>query len=567
MATITAAMVKDLRESTGAGMMDCKAALTENGGDMQAAQDWLRKKGLSKAAKKAGRVAAEGLIGAVTKGNKGVLVEVNSETDFVARNEQFQGLVKMIAQVALKAGADVEKIKAAPVGDLTVERAIQDAIATIGENMTLRRAASLEVGQGVVSSYVHNAVIEGAGKIGVIVALESAGKTDELALLGRQLAMHVAAAKPQALDPAGLDPELVKREKDVLADKYRQQGKAENVIEKIVEFRPEDLLQGSLPAGSGLHPRQRQVGRSGGEGSRGQDRRSDQDCRLRELCARRGHREAGIRFRSRSCGGQRTEEAAGRDRGVSGNCNRQRGSDSKMAEPVYRRVVIKLSGEYLAGQQSFGLDQPTVDRIADDLIAARQLGTEIAVVVGGGNMVRGVQVSSHGVSRTTGDTMGMLATMMNCLALEAAIERKGTSARTLSAFVMPEISELFTRAAAHKYLAEGRIVLLGGGTGNPFFTTDTTAVLRAAEIGAEAVLKATNVDGVYSADPKKDPTAKRFDRLTHSQAIEGGYKVMDATAFALARETSLPIIVFSIAEPGSIGAILRGTGHGTVVAG
>jgi elongation factor Ts len=235
MATITAAMVKDLRESTGAGMMDCKAALTENGGDMQAAQDWLRKKGLSKAAKKAGRVAAEGLIGAVTKGNKGVLVEVNSETDFVARNEQFQGLVKMIAQVALKAGADVEKIKAAPVGDLTVERAIQDAIATIGENMTLRRAASLEVGQGVVSSYVHNAVIEGAGKIGVIVALESAGKTDELALLGRQLAMHVAAAKPQALDPAGLDPELVKREKDVLADKYRQQGKAENVIEKIVD--------------------------------------------------------------------------------------------------------------------------------------------------------------------------------------------------------------------------------------------------------------------------------------------------------------------------------------------
>ncbi|WP_369528794.1 30S ribosomal protein S2 [Bradyrhizobium elkanii] len=183
------------------------------------------------------------------------------------------------------------------------------------------------------------------------------------------------------------------------------------------------------------------------------------------------------------------------------------------------------------------------------------------------DIVRGVEVSSRGVSRPTGDTMGMLATMMNCLALEAAIERKGTPAQTLSAFVMPEISELFTRSATHKYLAEGRIVLLGGGTGNPFFTTDTTAVLRAAEIGAQAVLKATNVDGVYSADPKKDPKAKRFDRLTHSQAIEGGYKVMDATAFALARETSLPIIVFSIAEPGSIGAILRGTGHGTVVAG
>ncbi len=235
MATITAAMVKDLRESTGAGMMDCKAALTENNGDMQAAQDWLRKKGLSKAAKKAGRVAAEGLIGALTSGTKGVLVEVNSETDFVARNEQFQGLVKMIAQVALHSGADVEKIKAAKVGDVTVETAISDAIATIGENMTLRRAASLEVSKGVVSSYVHNAVIDGAGKIGVIVALESTGKADELAVLGRQLAMHVAAAKPLALDSAGLDPETVKREKDVLADKYRQAGKPENVIEKIVD--------------------------------------------------------------------------------------------------------------------------------------------------------------------------------------------------------------------------------------------------------------------------------------------------------------------------------------------
>src|SRR4030081_3494983 len=163
MATITAAMVKDLRETTGVGMMDCKQALSENGGDMEAAIDWLRKKGLSKAAKRAGRVAAEGLIGALTAATKGVVVEVNSETDFVARNEQFQGLVKMIAQVALKVGADVEKIKAAKVGDVTVERAITDAIATIGENMTLRRAASLEVSKGVVASYVHSAVIEGAG--------------------------------------------------------------------------------------------------------------------------------------------------------------------------------------------------------------------------------------------------------------------------------------------------------------------------------------------------------------------------------------------------------------------
>jgi uridylate kinase len=238
-----------------------------------------------------------------------------------------------------------------------------------------------------------------------------------------------------------------------------------------------------------------------------------------------------------------------------------------MAEPAYRRVVIKVSGEYLAGDQPFGIHQPTIDRIASDLIEARKLGIEIAVVVGGGNIFRGVEVSSRGVSRTTGDTMGMLATIMNCLALESALERKGQPARALTAFVMPQICELFTRGAAHKYLAEGRIVLLAGGTGNPYFTTDTTAVLRAAEIGAQAVLKATNVDGVYSADPKKDKSAKRFERLTHSQAVEGGYKVMDATAFALARETSLPIIVFSIAEAGSIGAILSGKGKGTIVSG
>lgn len=235
MANITAAMVKDLRDKTGAGMMDCKQALNETGGDMDAAVDWLRKKGLSKAAKKAGRVAAEGLIGLALAPGKGVVVEVNSETDFVARNEQFQGLVKMIAQVALTAGDDVAAINAAKVGDITVERAVADAIATIGENMTLRRAKGLSVGKGVVGAYVHNSVIDGLGKIGVLVALESGGKTDELTALGRQLAMHVAAANPQALDSASLDPDVVRREKDVLADKYRQQGKPENVIEKIVD--------------------------------------------------------------------------------------------------------------------------------------------------------------------------------------------------------------------------------------------------------------------------------------------------------------------------------------------
>jgi elongation factor Ts len=235
MADITATMVKDLRDKTGAGMMDCKAALGETNGDMEAAVDWLRKKGLSKAAKKAGRVAAEGLIGMFVAPKKGAMVEVNSETDFVARNDHFQGLVKMIADVALTAGGDVEGIKAAKAGPMTVADAISSAIATIGENITLRRAAVLSVAQGVVATYVHNQVSEGLGKIGVLVALESSGKADELAAIGRQVAMHIASANPLAIDASGVDPAVVKREKDILADKFRQQGKPEAMIEKITE--------------------------------------------------------------------------------------------------------------------------------------------------------------------------------------------------------------------------------------------------------------------------------------------------------------------------------------------
>lgn len=235
MAEITASLVKDLREKTGAGMMDCKAALNETNGDLEAAVDWLRKKGLAKAAKKAGRVAAEGLIGIARSGNKAAIVEVNAETDFVARNDHFQGLVKMIADVALSTGGDVEKIKAAKAGSMTIDEAIASAIATIGENMSLRRAAVLSVNLGVVGAYVHNSIADGLGKIGVIVGLESSGKADELTALGRLIAMHIAAANPLAVDSGGLDPVIVAREKDVLADKYKSQGKPANVIEKILE--------------------------------------------------------------------------------------------------------------------------------------------------------------------------------------------------------------------------------------------------------------------------------------------------------------------------------------------
>ncbi|MFQ5773200.1 MAG: translation elongation factor Ts [Kiloniellaceae bacterium] len=239
MAEITAALVKELREKTGAGMMDCKRALTETGGDLEGAVDWLRKKGLAAAAKKAGRVAAEGLVGVVAEGARGAVVEVNSETDFVARNETFQDFVRTVAKLALDAGDDVEKLSAAgyPGAAGTVDDQLTALIAKIGENMTLRRAAYLEVRDGIVASYVHNQTAPGLGKIGVLVALESAGDKDKLGAFGRRLAMHVAATAPQVVDTGDVEPAALDREKNVLSAQARATGKPDNVIEKMVEGR------------------------------------------------------------------------------------------------------------------------------------------------------------------------------------------------------------------------------------------------------------------------------------------------------------------------------------------
>jgi elongation factor Ts len=235
MANISAAMVKDLREKTGAGMMDCKAALAETNGDVEAAVDWLRKKGLAKAAKKAGRVAAEGLVAAESAGHTAAIVEVNAETDFVARNGQFQAFAREAAKIALMTDGTVAALEAAhfPGSKTTVKDRLQELVATIGENMTLRRVAKLQITQGVIASYVHNAVAEGLGKIGVLVALESAGDVGQLSVLGRQIAMHVAAMNPLALDAAGIERATIERESAILREKNA--GKPDHVLQKIVE--------------------------------------------------------------------------------------------------------------------------------------------------------------------------------------------------------------------------------------------------------------------------------------------------------------------------------------------
>jgi elongation factor Ts len=247
MAAITAQMVKDLREKTGAGMMDCKAALTETDGDMEAAIDWLRAKGLSKAAKKADRVAAEGLVGVALGDKTGAVVEVNSETDFVARNEQFQTMVKEIAALALKAKGDVKALAAAKMpGGKPVTDHIQETVGKIGENMSLRRTGFLEVKDGVVASYVHNSVAPDLGKIGVLVAVESTGKKDKLSELGRQIAMHVAASSPLALTAEQVDPDVVERERAIFTEQAKETGKPANVIEKMVQGRIEKFFKESV---------------------------------------------------------------------------------------------------------------------------------------------------------------------------------------------------------------------------------------------------------------------------------------------------------------------------------
>ncbi|MDD9901517.1 MAG: translation elongation factor Ts [Alphaproteobacteria bacterium] len=236
MAEITAAMVKELREKSGAGMLDCKKALAENGGDMDAAVDYLRKKGLASAAKKSGRAAAEGLVSVETDGKNGVIVELNAETDFVARNEQFQKFLDEATALTLKDGiADVEALKAATLNGKPVQDNLTDLIASIGENMSLRRVGRLGVSEGLVASYVHNTLSPGRGKIGVLVALESSGDAGKLADLGRQLAMHIAAARPEALDVDSLDQEVVARERAVHADKAKQSGKPDEIVEKMVD--------------------------------------------------------------------------------------------------------------------------------------------------------------------------------------------------------------------------------------------------------------------------------------------------------------------------------------------
>lgn len=233
--------------------------------------------------------------------------------------------------------------------------------------------------------------------------------------------------------------------------------------------------------------------------------------------------------------------------------------------PLYAKVLIKVSGEALMGKQAYGHDQPTIKRICAEVKAVTKMGVGVCLVVGGGNIYRGMSGAEHGMERASADYMGMLATVLNALALQNGLEKIGVDTRVLSAIAMTEICEPYIRRRAIRHMEQGRVVICAAGTGNPFFTTDTTAALRAAEVGCDVIMKATQVDGVYTADPKKDKTAKRFDTLTYHQVLKQDLKVMDAAAIALARENSIPIVVFSLHTPGEMSRVICGQGTYTII--
>ena len=448
MADISAELVKELRERTGAGFMDCKRALTDADGDLDKAAVLLREKGLAAAAKKADRDAREGLVSSYihTGGRVGVLIEVNCETDFVARTDEFQKLV-------------------------------------------------------------------------------------------RDLAVQVAGLDPQYVDADHIPVDVLEAKRAELLD---GRGRPEEAGEHPVADRGRPAQEVVL-AGLPLRPA---VPRRGADRSRA-DHRAD-------LHDRREHPRSPL-HPLRARGGAVTGTAT---------------SAATEAKPLrYRRILLKLSGEALLGDRQYGVDPAVCVFIARQVAEIHGLGVQIGIVVGGGNIFRGLAASARGMDRATGDYIGMLATVMNGLALQDALERAGVPTRVMTAIAMNEVAEPYIRRRAIRHLEKGRVTLFVAGTGNPYFTTDTAAALRAVEINAEVLLKATKVDGVYDKDPMAYPDAQRYARLDYADLLRDQLKVLDATAVSLCMENDLPIVVFDLNRPDNITKVAAGEPVGTLISG
>ena len=428
--------VKELRDRTGAGVMDCKEALQASHGDLEVAVEYLRKKGIAGAAKRAHRDVKEGVVGAyIHAGAKlGVLVEVDCETDFVARTDDFQALVK-------------------------------------------------------------------------------------------DLAMQVAAANPVYVSREDIPATVLEKEREIYREQMADQKKPPQILDKIVEGKLEKFFT--------------------------------EQCLLEQVYIKDATGKTKVRDLVDAMNAKTRERVVVKRLDVR--------AEAEPLRPVYRRVVLKLSGEALAGSVGYGIDPPVLERIAAEIRDVIQLGVEVAIVIGGGNIFRGIAASAGGMDRATADYMGMLATIINALALQDALEKAGMQTRVLSAIEMRAVAEPYIRRRAIRHLEKGRVVIFAAGTGNPFFTTDTAGALRAIEIGADAIIKATKVDGIYSSDPKADATAERLPRATYIEVLSRRLQVMDTTAISLCMENALPIIVFDLTRSGNIKRIVLGEPVGSIV--
>ena len=483
---ISATQVKELRDKTGAPMMDCKQALTEAKGDLEQAVVLLRKKGISVAGKKASRVTKEGAVASyIHAGGKiGVLVEVNCESDFVARTEDFKELV-------------------------------------------------------------------------------------------HDIAMHIAASDPKFVRKEDVTAEAFEREKDIYRAQAAATGKPPQVVEKIVEgkmskfyeevclleqpfIRDQTVSIGQLVAtkigklGENIAVRRFARFKVGEVGATIAVTKPETEEPNKEF--RVASFGAPFLMYSRAEGIGRLVTAAG-----------SRRYKTMMPTPVFKRILLKLSGEALAANQGFGVDPLRIHEIAAELADVHSLGIQIAIVVGGGNFFRGVAEQAREMDRVSADHMGMLATVINALALQDALEKQGIHTRVQSAIEMNQVAEPFIRRRAIRHLEKDRVVIFAGGTGNPYFSTDTAASLRAMEIKADAILKATKVDGIYDADPMLVKDAKKFAEISYMEVLKRGLKVMDSTAISLCKDNNLPIIIFNLNQRGNIRKVVIGEKIGSLV--
>ncbi len=537
MAQISAADVKRLRDATGAGMMDSKKALDEAGGDFDQAVEILRVKAGAKVARRgAERNASNGLIAAA----EGAMIELASETDFVAKNEQFQTLAgDIVAHFAASSAADVAALLTETLRDgRTVAENIDVLAGVIGEKLELRRAVKVD---GQVAEYLHKKAADLPPQVGVLVQFTG---TDLQAARGA--AMQVAAMRPRYLARTDVPSDVVDNERRVLEAKAREDGKPEAALPKIVDGMLNGFFKDNVLLEQAAVQDNKKTGRA---------RRAPAGV----LAPAFAHARAGG-----PTGGARPAEL-GQDRRQVAPTKESPMTESWPAPaPAYRRVMLKLSGEVFGGG-AVGVDPDVVQSLAQQIAEVVRGGTQVAIVVGGGNFFRGPELSQRGMERSRADYMGMLGTVMNCLALQDFLEQAGIPTRVQTAITMGQVAEPYIPRRAERHLEKGRVVIFGAGAGMPYFSTDTVAAQRALEISCEVLLLGKNgVDGIYDADPRTHPEAVKFDTISYDEVLARGLAVADAAAFSLCRENGMPIVVFSL-DDGNIARVVRGEKIGTLV--